>query len=174
MQIFHIRCLAEIYTCMLFSMDESKLSITLEPVAAHNWRAVSKLEVSPEQREFVADPNFYLALCAYDPPLWNPLAILADGVVVGFLMWAIDSGDGSAWLGGIMVDRQHQGRGYGGRAVQAAITLLARDHQVLHFALSYHPKNLVALRLYSRLGFVETFELEGDEIVARFRPERGT
>lgn len=142
--------------------------ITLEPVVAHNWRAVSKLEVGPEQREFVANPNFYLSLCAYDPPLWNPLAILADGVVVGFLMWAIDSSDGSAWLGGITVDRQHQRKGYGAQAVQAAITMLA-DHQVLHFALSYHPSNLVASRLYLRLGFVETSELEGDEIVARFR-----
>jgi diamine N-acetyltransferase len=171
MQIFHIRCLAEIYTCMLFSMDESKLSITLEPVAAHNWRAVSKLEVSPEQREFVAEPNFYLALCAYDPPLWNPLAILADGVVVGFLMWAIDSGDGSGWLGGITVDRRHQRNGFGAQAVQAAITMLARDHQVSHFALSYHPSNVMASCMYSRLGFVETSELEGDEIVARFRPD---
>jgi diamine N-acetyltransferase len=106
---------------MLSGMDELKRSVTLEPVAAHNWRAVSKLEVGPEQREFVADPNFYLALCAYDPPLWNPLAILADGVVIGFLMWAIDSGDGSAWLGGITIDRQHQRKGYGARAVQAAI-----------------------------------------------------
>jgi diamine N-acetyltransferase len=150
-------------------LHESKQSVTLEPVAAHNWRAVSKLEVSPEQREFVAVPNFYLALCAYDPPLWNPLAILLDGVVIGFLMWTIDSGDGSAWLGGITVDRQHQRKGYGARAVQVAITMLARDHQVLHFALSYHPTNLVASRLYSRLGFVETSELEGDEIVARFR-----
>ena len=150
------------------SMNKAYPPVTLEPVAAHNWRAVSKLEVGPEQREFVADPNFYLALCAYDPPLWNPLAILADGVVIGFLMWAIDSSDGSAWLGGITIDRGHQRKGYGARAVQAAITMLA-DHQVSHFALSYHPTNLVASRLYSRLGFVETLELEGDEIVARFR-----
>jgi diamine N-acetyltransferase len=156
---------------MLPGMDESKLSVTLEPVAAHNWRAVSKLEVGLEQREFVAAPNFYLVLCAYDPPLWNPLAILADGVVVGFLMWAIDSGDGSAWLGGITIDRQHQGKGYGTRAVQIAITMLSRDHHVSHFALSYHPTNFVASRLYSRLGFVETLELEGDEVVARYWPE---
>ena len=156
---------------MLSGMDESKSSVTLEPIAAHNWRAVSKLEVGPDQREFVANANFYLALCAYDPPLWNPLAILNDHVVVGFLMWAIDSSDGSAWLGGITIDRQHQGKGYGARAVQAAIAMLARDHQVSHFALSYHPKNLVAARLYSRLGFVETSEFEGDEVVARYRPE---
>ena len=156
---------------MLSGMDESKPSVTLEPVAAHNWRAVSKLEVDPEQREFVANPSFYLALCAYDPPLWNPLAILADSAVVGFLMWAIDSSDGSAWLGGITIDRQHQRKGYGARAVQAAIAMLARGHQVSHFALSYHPKNLVAARLYSRLGFAETSELEGDEVVARYRPE---
>lgn len=150
-------------------MNEAN-QLTLEPVTAHNWRAVSKLEVGPEQREFVADPNFYLALCAYDPPLWNPLAILTDGVVIGFLMWAIDSSDGSAWLGGITVDRQHQCKGYAARAVQAVMTTLARDHQVSHFALSYNPMNLVASRLYSKLGFVETSELEGDEIVARCRP----
>jgi diamine N-acetyltransferase len=155
---------------MLQGMDELLPSITLEPVAAHNWRAVSKLEVAPDQREFVADPNFYLALCAYDPPLWNPLAILLDGVVIGFLMWAIDSSDGSAWLGGITIDRQDQGKGYGARGVQVAMTMLARDHQISHFALSYHPTNLVAARLYSRLGFVETSELEGDEVVARYRP----
>jgi diamine N-acetyltransferase len=156
---------------MLLNMNESDQPITLEPVAAHNWRAVSKLEVSPEQREFVADPNFYLTLCVYDPPLWNPLAILADGVVVGFLMWAIDSSDGSAWLGGVTIDRQHQRKGFGTRAVQTAITMLAQDRQISHFALSYHPTNLVASRLYSRLGFVATSELEGDEVVARFRPK---
>jgi diamine N-acetyltransferase len=155
---------------MLSGMDEPKPSLTLEPIDASNWRAVSKLEVSLEQREFVADPKFYLSLCAYDPPLWNPLAILANGVVIGFLMWAIDPSDGSAWLGGITVDRGHQGKGYGARAVKAVMTMLA-DHQVLHFALSYHPTNLLAARLYSRLGFVETSELEGDEVVARFRPD---
>jgi diamine N-acetyltransferase len=170
MQIFRIRCMAQTHTGMLSGMDESKLSVTLESVASHNWRAISKLEVGPEQREFIADPNFYLAFCAYDPPLWNPLAILADGVVVGFLMWAIDSSDDSAWLGGITIDRHHQRKGYGARAVQAAITMLTRDHQVSHFALSYHPTNLAASRLYSRLGFVETSEREGDEIVARFWP----
>jgi diamine N-acetyltransferase len=154
-------------------MDELLPSITLETVATHNWRAVSKLEVAPDQREFVADPNFYLSLCAYDPPLWNPLAILVDAVVIGFLMWAIDSSDGSAWLGGITIDYRYQGKGYGARAVQAAIMMLARDHQVLHFALSYHPSNLAASCLYSRLGFVETSELEGDEVVARYRPENG-
>jgi diamine N-acetyltransferase len=121
----------------------------------------------------VADPNFYLSLCAYDPPLWNPLAILVDAVVIGFLMWAIDSSDGSAWLGGITIDRGHQRKGYGARAVQAAITMLARDHQISHFALSYHPSNVVASRLCSRLGFVETSELEGDEVVVRFRIDGG-
>jgi diamine N-acetyltransferase len=96
---------------------------------------------------------------------------LLEGVVIGFMMWAIDPSDGSAWLGGITVDRQHQRKGYGARAVQVAITMLARDHQVLHFALSYHPTNLVASRLYSRLGFVETSELEGDEVVVRYRSD---
>ena len=31
--------------------------------------------------------------------------------VVGFLMWGIDDADGSCWLGGLLVDAAHQGRG---------------------------------------------------------------
>jgi hypothetical protein len=41
--------------------------------------------------------------------------------VVSFLMWAIDPHDGAAWLGGIVVDATHQGKGYGRAAVSAAL-----------------------------------------------------
>jgi diamine N-acetyltransferase len=144
------------------------MEVRLVPVDASNWRDVADLEVAPEQRDFVAEPSRYLALCAYGG-LWTPLAILSGATVVGMLMWAVDPDDGAVWLGGILVDRRWQRRGIGRRAVRTAIELLSHQEETLDFALSYEPENHVARRTYATLGFVETGETEGDEVVARLR-----
>jgi diamine N-acetyltransferase len=145
--------------------------LSLEPVTDDNWRDVAALEVAEDQKQFVAEPAYYLALCAYGR-LWNPLAICLDGEVAGFLMWAIDPGDGSCWLGGILVNRQRQRRGIGRAAVKAAVRKLSAEHGCGEFALSYQPSNEVARGLYLSLGFVETGEHEDEEVVARLRTER--
>lgn len=141
-------------------------SITLQPVNRANWRGIAKLTVHEAQQDFVAAPCYYLALCTYDQ-LWQPLAVVLGEQVIGFLMWAIDPADSSCWLGGILIDQSYQGQGYGKQAVQAALALLHNQHGYQHFALSYQPANLVAKHLYAALGFVETGEVEGDEVVAR-------
>lgn len=139
--------------------------LTLVPVGARTWRGVASLEVAESQRAFVAEPAYYLALCAYDG-LWSPLAVRLGERVIGFMMWAVDPDDGSCWLGGILIDRRHQGRGHGRRAVEAALAMLLREGGHRRFALSYRPDN-PARRLYLGLGFEETAETEGDEVVAR-------
>jgi len=146
------------------SKSEKKL-ITLRPVDRDNWREVAGLKVTAAQRDFVAEPTYYLALCNYGE-LWQPLAIYLDEQVIGFMMWAVDSDDGSCWLGGILIDQKHQRQGYGRQAIQAAIEMLAEKHGYQEFALSYSPENL-AKRLYHSLGFIETSEWEDDEVVAR-------
>ncbi|MEV0646660.1 GNAT family N-acetyltransferase [Phytomonospora sp. NPDC050363] len=144
--------------------------ITLVPVDADNWRAVGALKVAEGQRDWVAEPLYYLSLCHYSPTGWRPLAMLdAEGTVVGFLMWAVDPEDGAAWLGGIIVDAGRQRRGHGRAAVEAAVDLIATEHGVTSFALSYEPENTVARALYAKLGFTETGEMEDTEIVARLK-----
>ncbi len=139
--------------------------VALRPVDRDNWREVTKLEVKETQREFVAEPSYYLALCSYGE-LWQPLAITLGEQVIGFLMWAVDFDDGSCWLGGILIDQSYQRRGYGRQAIQAAIAMLAEEGGYQNFALSYAPNN-PAKQLYHSLGFVETDEREDDEVVAR-------
>ncbi len=143
--------------------------ISLRPVNRDNWRDIANLKVSETQREFVAEPCYYLALCCYGND-WHPLAICLDEQVIGFMMWAIDPADGSCWLGGILVDQGMQGHGYGRQAAQAAIKMLKEEYGHRNFALSYQPTNLVAKNLYSKLGFIEMNEWEDDEIVARLLP----
>ncbi|HEX5689760.1 MAG TPA: GNAT family N-acetyltransferase [Roseiflexaceae bacterium] len=144
--------------------------VSLRPVDKDNWRFVAKLKVSEEQRAFVVEPTYYLTMCCYSEIGWKPLAIYAGDQVIGMLMWAIDPADGSCWLGGVMIDQNSQGRGYGTRALKTTLDMLRSEHGHRHFALSYEPKNLVAKHIYSSLGFVETDEWDGDEIVARITP----
>ncbi|MBN1450205.1 MAG: GNAT family N-acetyltransferase [Anaerolineales bacterium] len=142
-----------------------KNKVTLRPITRDNWREVAKLQVAEPQREFVAEPSYYLALCSYGG-LWQPLAIYLGEQVIGFMMWAVDEADGSCWLGGILIDQKHQRRGYGRQAVQAAIRMLGEQNDYQSFALSYSPDN-PAKHLYHKLGFTETGEWEDDEVVAR-------
>jgi diamine N-acetyltransferase len=140
--------------------------VSLRPVTSENWRAVCRVHVTVEQREFVMEASYYLALCHYDA-LWRPLAIYLGEHVIGFLMWAVSPEDRACWLGGIMIDRAYQGQGHGRSAVKQAIAELAGEHGYHDFALSYQPANSVAKALYASLGFVDTDEWEGDEVVAR-------
>lgn len=119
-----------------------------------------------EQRAFVAPVTRYLTMCAYDGGTWKPLAVESDGSVVGFAMEAVDPADGSYWIGGFLIDAAWQRRGFGRAAVHM---MVSRAQEALRpsVALSYQPANTVAQRLYASLGFVETGEIEDDEIVAR-------
>ena len=105
----------------------SDAQVSLHPVDQNNWRDVARLKVFENQREFVAEPSAYLALCCYGQD-WQPLAICLGDQVIGFMMWSTDPADGSCWLGGIFIDRDMQRRGYGRKAVLAAIEMLRSRH----------------------------------------------
>ena len=119
---------------------DNQTQVTPRGVNRENWREVAKPKVIESQREFVAEPSYYLALCSYGE-LWQPLAIYLDEQVIGFLMWAVDSDDGSCWLGGILIDQKYQQQGYGRKVIQAAIAMLAEEGGYQNFALSYAPDN---------------------------------
>jgi diamine N-acetyltransferase len=140
--------------------------VNLEDVGADNWQACTALEVEQWQQGFVAPVAYYLALCAYGESPWQPLAVRSGQEVVGFVMWGIDPEDESFWIGGLIIDRRHQRRGYG-RAVVAQLLERAVSAGHREAALSYDPHNIQAQSLYSSMGFVETGELVDDETVAR-------
>jgi diamine N-acetyltransferase len=143
--------------------------IELRHIDTDNWRACADLEVAAEQRDFVSPVARYLCLCHYGG-LWHPLAVYAAAEVVGFVMWAVDPGDQGGWIGGLVIDQARQRKGYGRAAVKALTRRLLESGGCSSCALSYAPGNSVARDLYLSLGFVETGEIEGDELVARLSP----
>ncbi|MEO8329951.1 MAG: GNAT family N-acetyltransferase [Candidatus Nanopelagicales bacterium] len=125
-----------------------------------------RLCVSPAQAAFVAPVAFYLAMCDDAESPWRPFAVERDGAVVGFVMTAVDPTDNSMNIGGLIIDVHHQRRGTGTATVHALIerARTARCHLV---ALAYAPENAAARAVYARLGFVETGEKDGNEVIAQ-------
>jgi diamine N-acetyltransferase len=142
-------------------------AVLLADVDATNWLVLAEVEPKPDQRDFVAPVTRYLCLAHYGGE-WKPLAIEADGTIVGHVMWAVDDVDGSTWLGGLVIDAAQQGRGIGRAVVETFLDRFTENGKT-DVALSYSPQNQVARRLYLDAGFVETGEMADDEIVARYR-----
>lgn len=140
------------------------MTVTLEPVTDDNWRAVADIAPRDDQRAFVAALAARYLLLSMRGGDWTSLAIAADGVVVGHVMWAHD--EGSHWIGGMVIDAAHQGRGLGAAALAAAVGYLRAEQGATEIRLSYHPANTAAARLYEAAGFRATGETEDDEIVA--------
>ena len=142
-------------------------TVDLHPVNSANWRACAALSVTADQARFVAPVTYYLCLCTYGDT-WQPLAVVRDGMVVGFCMYGLDD-DGSAWIGGLLVDQSQQRTGVARAVVTALIQRFVGEPGCPGMALSYAPDNVGARALYRSLGFVETGETEDDgaEVVAR-------
>jgi diamine N-acetyltransferase len=147
------------------------VTITLRDITRANWRECISLETTPEQRGFVASNAISLAQAAYETE-WMPRAIYADEVMVGFVMYGLSREEPVFWIMRLMVDAQHQGKGYGRAAMEEVLRGLKRQPDCAQLAISYEPENGGARALYLSLGFRETGEVLYGETVARMPVSR--
>jgi [ribosomal protein S5]-alanine N-acetyltransferase len=140
--------------------------VTLHEVEPANRRALWSVRAERRQSRWVASVPEYIAHCLLSGE-WQPVQIRADDRTVGFVMWARDPADGSYWIGGFVIDRREQGKGYGRAALSALLEFLRSKPGCRQVALSYHPDNAVAKALYASFDFRETGEMEDDEVIAR-------
>jgi len=149
------------------------LNVTLQPVTAENWRALIELKVREDQTHFVA-PNLYSIAEAQfgfdDEGHWNsfPFGIYTKEEPVGFLMYATNPAHSKiqVFVMRLMIDEKHQGRGYGREAMKMVLENFRKDQDLSVVAISYEPENHSAKKLYASLGFEETGEMAGDELLA--------
>ena len=151
------------------------MKIKLEPINDQNREAVLALSVREDQ-PFVASNKTslrqYEETEAEAPGVARPFAIYADDTLVGFCMFAFDpeaeDEDDRYWLWRFMIDKEHQGKGYGKEALKLALDFIRTwpCGEAKYCWLSYEPENKVAADLYSSFGFKETGEMDGDELIA--------
>jgi diamine N-acetyltransferase len=141
------------------------VTVTLKEIDRDNWRQAIRLDVTPEQRVFVAHNLYSIAESKFDPT-FVPLAIHNEaGTMVGFLMYGVENDE--LWILRLMVDQQYQGRGYGRLAMEEVIRQLADEPDCEAIFTSYKPDNHAADRLYRSLGFKGTGRVEDGELVVR-------
>ncbi|MEC1179537.1 GNAT family N-acetyltransferase [Metasolibacillus meyeri] len=140
--------------------------IQFKEIDRKNFWDVIDLNVAEEQKDFVASNLFSLAQAkAY--PECICLAIYAEEVLVGFVMYCMDEDDHEYWIYRLMIDEKFQGKGYGKAAMEKLIVHIKKDvnHHVIY--LSFEPENHLARRLYKKLGFEPDGRVIDDEIVYR-------
>jgi diamine N-acetyltransferase len=142
------------------------MAITLREITRDNLRECIRLSLTEEQQNFVA-PNVRSIAEAYVEPTFVPLAIYEDETMVGFVMYGRDPETGADWIIRLMIDAQHQGKGYGRAAMHAVIARIKQQPDCKEIRISYVPENSAAEQLYRSIGFEPTGEIEHDEVIAR-------
>jgi len=139
--------------------------VRLEAVTPRNRSAILALELPPHQRGFVATNAESLAEAAEDDEA-IPRAIVADGRVVGFLMYSAPEDDDEAIVYRLMIDRSWQGRGLGRASVATLLEEIAGQSRIRRVLICYEPENEAARHLYASFGFVEKGLDEDGEMMA--------
>lgn len=158
-----------------------KYMLRLDKINAKNVQDILKLNVSENQKSFVAG-NDASIIEAYTAVTANgyafPFGIYDDEMPVGFLMigfgvydyWddapKIAYGNYNLWR--LMIDEKYQTRGYGKTAVSLALQFIRTFPcgKAEYCWVSYEPENNIARRLYASFGFCETGETDGTELIA--------
>jgi diamine N-acetyltransferase len=149
----------------------TNLKLTVRPVTAANWREAIALEIHPEQRDFTPSVAVSLAKAYIQPDgaNYDPFAVYVGKTMVGFYSFIYYPGDlRFCSIGGFLIDRSHQGRGFGRAALQEFITRVQRTYpQCSDLFLTVHPRNAIATHLYTSLGFAKTGDVIDDEEIMR-------
>lgn len=140
--------------------------ITLQKVDESNFLACFALKLGPGQEEFVSHPIRSLAQAYVYYGQCTPFAVCCDGKVVGYVMVIYDYDEDTYNIWHLMIDAQHQGKGFGKTAMERSIDHIrtkpfGNSNQIL---LTVNPNNHIAYHLYQALGFTETGRSDEDEI----------
>ena len=144
------------------------MKVTLKEIDRENFKRCVKLEVSEDQKNFVA-PNVFSIAQSKVEPSYNVQAVYDGEEMVGFVMYGWDEEEGCHSLARLMVDKGRQGKGYGRAATEAVVERLRAEPGCKQIVLSVNPANASAQALYESLGFVKTGKVAYGEEVMRLK-----
>ena len=100
--------------------------ITLQKVDESNFLACFSLRLEAQQEKFVSHPIRSLAQAYVYYSQCTPFAVCRAGQVVGYLMVIYDYDEEAYFIWHLMIDAQHQGRGCGRAAMEAALAYIRK------------------------------------------------
>ncbi|MDJ0953745.1 MAG: GNAT family N-acetyltransferase [Acidimicrobiia bacterium] len=130
-------------------------SVSLRPIDGENVLAIIKLEVTEEQKDFVAPNSVSIAQAAHTTDRWER-AIYAGETPVGYVLLSENRAKPRYYLWRYMIDHNHQRRGYGRAAMELVIDYVRTLPAATEMFLSYVPGDVGPRAFYADLGFADT------------------
>jgi len=141
-------------------------TVTLREVSAETVRIICRLDVSEEQKHFVAPNAVSIAEAYFEPKAWFR-AIYADDTPVGFLMLYDNPEEAEYFLWRFMIDERFQKMGFGKRALDLLSEYVRTRPGARELKLSCHPGEDGPEPFYRKYGFSLTGNWLGTEAEMR-------
>ncbi len=140
--------------------------VELKAITEENFLDAFHLCLAPGQEDFVSHPIRSLAQAYVYRNQCQPFGICAEGKMVGYVMVIYDYDVPEYDIWHMMIDRESQGRGYGGEALDQVIRYIKTKPfgDSGRIAMTCNKRNAAARKLYERKGFSATGNEDGDEI----------
>jgi diamine N-acetyltransferase len=139
--------------------------ITLREITEDTLRPVLQLNVAESQKRFVATNAVSVAQAHFSKNAWFR-AIYAGKTPVGFVMLYIDRKEPAYAVWRFMIDRKHQKKRYGTRAMRQVIKFVKTLPGAKELCLSHCPGKGNPGAFYMKLGFLHTGEWsEGERVM---------
>ncbi len=141
--------------------------VELREIDRESWEECMQLVLRLEQGGLVA-PHRYQGGNFAAEPSFVQLGVYHGDEMVGYGMYGQDPDDGHWWIYRLMIDLDHQGRGFGKAALEAMVERMKQDHGITEVYMGYRPENHIAAALAWTAGFERTGQmLQGEYIVRR-------
>lgn len=128
--------------------------------------AAYECQLTEEQRNMISPLWFIIGRAYLNKDDYFPCIIYSlDDKPIGFISFSTWIGNGEAYSWSYFIDLKYQGNGYGRSAAQLAINILKTANSYKTIKLATEKSNIKAYKLYMSLGFHESSEIDGDDIV---------
>jgi diamine N-acetyltransferase len=142
------------------------MQIRLKEITAENWQEAIALRVSKKQIPFVPSNIFSLAESKFIPER-VPMGIYDGAKMVGMVVCSYTPEHGRAWIHRVMIDQNHQNKGYSRATMQKILQRIAAIAGCRVIGVDWRPGNSNLEKCYQSFGFKKTGQrTEEGDIVA--------